>query len=136
MYLFCPTCGNLLTVEEGPRGYRFACNTCPYIQNVTKKVSSVQYPKMKEVDDVLGGQAAWENVDSTEGSPVVALCVEPIQSCYSVCVRITVYLERSISVCTNVGISCICGKVLTTCNHHHLTSLQVAACGILYVYML
>ena len=75
MYLFCPTCGNLLTVEEGPRGYRFACNTCPYIQNVTKKVSSVQYPKMKEVDDVLGGQAAWENVDSTEGSPVVALCV-------------------------------------------------------------
>ena len=74
MYLFCPTCGNLLTVEEGPRGYRFACNTCPYIQNVTKKVSSVQYPKMKEVDDVLGGQAAWENVDSTEGSPVVALC--------------------------------------------------------------
>ena len=68
MYLFCPTCGNLLAVEEGPRGYRFACNTCPYIQNVTKKVSSVQYPKMKEVDDVLGGQSAWENVDSTEGT--------------------------------------------------------------------
>lgn len=67
MYLFCPTCGNLLAVEEGPRCYRFACNTCPYIQNVTKKVSSVQYPKMKEVDDVLGGQAAWENVDSIEG---------------------------------------------------------------------
>ena len=25
------------------------------------------YPKLKEVDDVLGGAAAWENVDSTEG---------------------------------------------------------------------
>ena len=70
MYLFCPTCGNLLVVEEGPRCYRFACNTCPYIQNVSKKVSSVQYPKMKEVDDVLGGQAAWENVDSTEGKSI------------------------------------------------------------------
>ena len=26
-----------------------------------------KYPKLKEVDDVLGGAAAWENVDSTEG---------------------------------------------------------------------
>jgi hypothetical protein len=24
------------------------------------------YTKLKEVDDVLGGSAAWENVDSTE----------------------------------------------------------------------
>ena len=27
----------------------------------------MQFPKLKEVDDVLGGQAAWENVDTTEG---------------------------------------------------------------------
>ena len=27
----------------------------------------MQFPRLKEVDDVLGGQAAWENVDSTEG---------------------------------------------------------------------
>ena len=25
------------------------------------------YPKLKEVDDVLGGAAAWENVDHTDG---------------------------------------------------------------------
>lgn len=26
-----------------------------------------KYPRLKEVDDVLGGAAAWENVDSTKG---------------------------------------------------------------------
>ena len=34
---------------------------------VYTQVSSVQFPRLKEVDDVLGGQAAWENVDTTEG---------------------------------------------------------------------
>ncbi|KAL5493612.1 hypothetical protein EMCRGX_G014816 [Ephydatia muelleri] len=65
MHLFCPTCGNLLIVEEGVSSYRFACNTCPYIQNIKTKVSSYTCPKLKEVDDVLGGSAAWENVDET-----------------------------------------------------------------------
>lgn len=92
---------------------RFACNTCPYVHNITRKVGCVKiknhgtryvvsksyfksvllstiqiqkmlvsraglffsflqvnnrkYPKLKEVDDVLGGAAAWENVDSTAG---------------------------------------------------------------------
>ena len=31
------------------------------------KVNNRNYPKLKEVDDVLGGAAAWENVDSTPG---------------------------------------------------------------------
>uniref|UniRef100_UPI00398E5B42 DNA-directed RNA polymerase III subunit RPC10 n=1 Tax=Pristiophorus japonicus TaxID=55135 RepID=UPI00398E5B42 len=65
MLLFCPTCGNVLIVEEGQKCYRFACNTCPYVHNITRKVTSRKYPKLKEVDDVLGGAAAWENVDST-----------------------------------------------------------------------
>ncbi|KAK2161113.1 hypothetical protein LSH36_121g09042 [Paralvinella palmiformis] len=30
------------------------------------RISNRKYPKLKEVDDVLGGSAAWENVDSTE----------------------------------------------------------------------
>lgn len=38
MYLFCPTCGNLLVVEEGPSCNRFSCNTCPYVQNIRQKV--------------------------------------------------------------------------------------------------
>lgn len=105
MLLFCPTCGNVLIVEEGQKCMRFACNTCPYVHNITRKVSNLssqthifspfclldisagftsivlfaltrfffvqvnnrKYPKLKEVDDVLGGAAAWENVDSTPG---------------------------------------------------------------------
>lgn len=66
MLLFCPTCANILEVEEGPTCYRFSCATCPYIYNITKRISNRTYPKLKEVDDVLGGAAAWENVDSTE----------------------------------------------------------------------
>ena len=31
------------------------------------QISNRKYPKLKEVDDVLGGTAAWENVDSTAG---------------------------------------------------------------------
>ncbi|KAG8508952.1 DNA-directed RNA polymerase III subunit RPC10 [Galemys pyrenaicus] len=65
MLLFCPGCGNGLIVEEGQRCHRFACNTCPYVHNITRKVTSRKFPKLKEVDDVLGGAAAWENVDST-----------------------------------------------------------------------
>ena len=66
MLMFCPTCGNLLGVEEGPKVHRFACNTCPYVYNLVHRVTSKSFPKLKEVDDVLGGAAAWENVDSTE----------------------------------------------------------------------
>lgn len=36
--MFCPTCANVLVIEEGPNCYRFACNTCPYIHNVNRKV--------------------------------------------------------------------------------------------------
>jgi DNA-directed RNA polymerase III subunit RPC11 len=67
MLLFCPTCANILEVEEGPNScLRFSCSTCPYIYNINKRISNRTYPKLKEVDDVLGGAAAWENVDSTE----------------------------------------------------------------------
>merc|ERR1719347_161721 len=70
MLLFCPTCANVLESEEGPNScYRFSCSTCPYIYNITKRISSRTYTKLKEVDDVLGGSAAWENVDSIEEGP-------------------------------------------------------------------
>mmetsp|Transcript_41299 Transcript_41299/g.54288 ORF Transcript_41299/g.54288 Transcript_41299/m.54288 type:complete len:106 (+) Transcript_41299:125-442(+) len=64
--LFCPTCGNLLLVENSPTGMRFFCQTCPYIYAIHQKVSKKIPLKRKEVDDVLGGAAAWENVDRTE----------------------------------------------------------------------
>lgn len=43
MLLFCPTCGNVLIVEEGQKCLRFACNTCPYVHNVTRKVGGVNF---------------------------------------------------------------------------------------------
>ena len=66
MLLFCPTCANILECEEGQNCFRFACSTCPYIYNITRRISNRTYTKLKEVDDVLGGAAAWENVDSTD----------------------------------------------------------------------
>lgn len=36
------------------------------MKNISQ-VNNRKYPKLKEVDDVLGGSAAWENVDSTAG---------------------------------------------------------------------
>ncbi|KAG9416993.1 DNA-directed RNA polymerase III subunit RPC10 [Aphanomyces cochlioides] len=81
---FCPTCGNLLMVEPDTDGMRFCCQTCPYIYKIENKVrvfsgwtrysravfgEQVQKKvplQRKQVDDVLGGDQAWENVDQTE----------------------------------------------------------------------
>ncbi|KFM61962.1 DNA-directed RNA polymerase III subunit RPC10, partial [Stegodyphus mimosarum] len=66
MLMFCPTCANILVAEDLRYCFRFACSTCPYTFNVKRRISSRSYPKLKEIDDVLGGAAAWENVESTE----------------------------------------------------------------------
>ena len=49
MLMFCPTCANILGVEEGPKCLRFSCSTCPYVHNITKKLGNKIYPKLKEV---------------------------------------------------------------------------------------
>ena len=38
------------------------------IINFYKQIASKTFPRLKEVDDVLGGAAAWENVDNTDGN--------------------------------------------------------------------
>jgi DNA-directed RNA polymerase III subunit RPC11 len=63
---FCPICSNLLLIEDGLSGMRFCCPTCPYARDITKTYSSKVKLTRKEVDDVLGGADAWENVDRTE----------------------------------------------------------------------
>mmetsp|Transcript_24338 Transcript_24338/g.36096 ORF Transcript_24338/g.36096 Transcript_24338/m.36096 type:complete len:108 (-) Transcript_24338:1023-1346(-) len=63
---FCPLDGTLLQVQlcpEAPTYWR--CSTCPYSCSITTQVTNKIYPKRKEVDDILGGAAAWENVDRT-----------------------------------------------------------------------
>jgi len=65
---FCPLCANLLLLEEKSTtsGLRFCCATCPYVYAITKGIKHKVPTQNKEVDDVLGGDEAWANVDSTE----------------------------------------------------------------------
>ncbi|KAG2188105.1 hypothetical protein INT44_000856 [Umbelopsis vinacea] len=69
--LFCPSCGNILLIDQDG-GQAFNCQTCPYtfhirdVQSFHIQHTARKSLKRKEVDDVLGGAAAWENVDSTE----------------------------------------------------------------------
>ncbi|VDO28211.1 unnamed protein product [Onchocerca flexuosa] len=86
MLLFCPECGSSLQIEEGSNCYQFNCHNCPYVHPVTKIVSflleelsfffndeleklqirSRHYPKLKDLDEVLGGPSAWENAQITD----------------------------------------------------------------------
>lgn len=47
---------------------RFFCQTCPYLFQINDKVEKKVPLQRKQVDDVLGGDEAWENVDQTEGT--------------------------------------------------------------------
>ena len=81
--------------ESEDKELRFQCQTCPYIYAIDRKVRApahVPVPerpicsvrstltslyqisramplKKKEVDDVLGGEDAWKNVQTTTGAP-------------------------------------------------------------------
>eukprot|EP00271_Cylindrocystis_brebissonii_P002541 TRINITY_DN1322_c0_g1_i2.p1 TRINITY_DN1322_c0_g1~~TRINITY_DN1322_c0_g1_i2.p1 ORF type:complete len:111 (-),score=20.45 TRINITY_DN1322_c0_g1_i2:436-768(-) len=65
---FCPNCANILLVEHAELGrdVRFFCQTCPYIYNIDRKIVKKLPLVTKEVDDVLGGEEAWKNVERTE----------------------------------------------------------------------
>ena len=58
--LFCLGRKNGLILEEGQRCLHFPCDTCPYMHKIPCKVTNRKYPKLKEVDDEVGGAAAWE----------------------------------------------------------------------------
>ena len=113
-----------IVAQAQSTSYRFACSTCPYVHNITKRISNrlmdkqkylwllnvykkdvVQnpmlsnmlcfvgatqssinnmlcrsYTKLKEVDDVLGGAAAWENVDSCDEKVNIYMFVKQLGS--------------------------------------------------------
>lgn len=63
---FCPLCGNLLLIEAGHNSMQFCCATCHFISPITEIYTNpAKLPRHKLVDDVLGGEDAWENVDRT-----------------------------------------------------------------------
>ena len=49
-----------------PPAVRFYCQTCPYVQAISSRREQRLPLARKKVDDVLGGDEAWANVDSTE----------------------------------------------------------------------
>ena len=53
--------------ENAEYGYSFKCKTCPYLFMIDKEYYSRRKSKVKQVDDVMGGASAWENVDQTNG---------------------------------------------------------------------
>lgn len=76
MLSFCPNCSNMLLITPaGDSINRLYCPTCPYefpiagIEIYDRK----ELPR-KEIDDVLGGDGAWDNVDQT-----TTQC--PVESC-------------------------------------------------------
>ncbi|KAF2150996.1 hypothetical protein K461DRAFT_279776 [Myriangium duriaei CBS 260.36] len=78
MLLFCPSCGNLLTIAAIPADHlprheshlagqnRFQCRTCPYQMPIKGRYYERKNMKTKEVEDVLGGADSWKNVDKTQ----------------------------------------------------------------------
>ena len=44
------------------------CRTCPYKFVIDSKYYDRKEMKRKEVEDVIGGKDAWENVDKTDGT--------------------------------------------------------------------
>lgn len=72
--LFCPVCGGLLSVDSGREVQRMQCKTCPYIHNIMEPMKTKKYPRLKELRDVMGGDAAWENADSMDEACAKELC--------------------------------------------------------------
>ncbi|KAJ1638083.1 hypothetical protein T492DRAFT_946295 [Pavlovales sp. CCMP2436] len=63
---FCPRDGALLMVESHDGAMRLFCQLCPYTYRVVRPITyNMELPR-KQVDDVMGGAEAWENVDHTE----------------------------------------------------------------------
>lgn len=69
---FCPLDGTLLQIAPAAShaaadssGSVFLCPTCPYARSIARAYVNALRPERKAVDDVMGGAAAWENVDQT-----------------------------------------------------------------------
>lgn len=81
MLLFCPSCANTLLITPVPSSqltpddahanqagvHRFQCRTCPYQMLLDQPFFERKTFENKGVEEVLGGEDSWRNVDKTEG---------------------------------------------------------------------
>ena len=91
MLLFCPSCSNTLLITPLPAAHltpdqsrdnqagthRFQCRTCPYQMLLDQPFFERKTFSQKGVEEVLGGEGSWRNVDRTEGmfSSFVLFCL-------------------------------------------------------------
>ena len=64
--LFCPSCSTLLMAESEDGSMCFGCQTCSFKYLVERTLTKSMPLVNKVVDDVLGGEEAWKNVDRTQ----------------------------------------------------------------------
>lgn len=78
MLTFCPNCANMLVISlEDGGSNKFQCLTCPYEFRLSgMQIYDRKKLSRKTVDDVLGGDGAWENVDQTKVQCPVDSCGE------------------------------------------------------------
>lgn len=56
----------MLLIGTDDRGlYKWACSTCPYEFPIAKQMTTRVKLTRKDVDDIMGGDDAWKNVDKT-----------------------------------------------------------------------
>ncbi|KAF2403571.1 hypothetical protein EJ06DRAFT_488310 [Trichodelitschia bisporula] len=114
MLLFCPHCSNMLTVtrvsytdpDTSAHGRnRFECRTCPYSYQLEKRYYERKTFKRKEVDDILGGKGAWDNVDKTQVQCPSDTCDSTMAYFYQLQIRSADEPMTSFFKC------CDCGKM-------------------------
>ncbi|KAF3036285.1 RNA polymerase III C11 subunit [Didymella heteroderae] len=69
------------TIEQYVGQNRFECLTCPYHFVINKRYYERKYLKKKEVEDILGGKGAWDNVDKTEDAEQPCAMQCPNEKC-------------------------------------------------------
>ncbi|KAI9817717.1 MAG: RNA polymerase III C11 subunit [Phylliscum demangeonii] len=111
MLLFCPACANVLTVSRAPASERFPdganrleCRTCPYQFIIEKRYFERRMVKRKEVEDVMGGPGAWDNVDQTEARCKEDTCDGSRAFFYQVQIRSADEPMTTFFKCTTCGV--------------------------------
>ncbi|UZJ51133.1 hypothetical protein CBS101457_000453 [Exobasidium rhododendri] len=56
----------MLLIAGDQGSFKWACSTCPYQFPIEKQMTSRTKLPRKEVDDIMGGDEAWKNVDSID----------------------------------------------------------------------
>jgi hypothetical protein len=84
---------------------RFECLTCPYQFVINKRYFERKYMKKKEVEDILGGKGAWDNVDKTQGT-LHTSCDEMLLYGWLLILSQYNVRTRSAETTKRIGISC------------------------------